>query len=66
METRYNWESTADGGTRMTLRNVGNPSGFSVLVAPFMTFAIRRANNKDLALLKRILEQGTAEAHHAG
>ncbi len=27
METTYTWEPSADGGTRMTLRNRGNPSG---------------------------------------
>src|ERR1051326_2063309 len=35
METQYTWESTADGSTRMVLRNRGNPSGFSRLLAPF-------------------------------
>ena len=56
METTYRWRSAGDGRTRMTLRNCGTPSGFSRWVAPFMTFAIRRANRKDLALLKQILE----------
>jgi uncharacterized membrane protein len=56
METTYTWDSTADGATRMTLRNRGNPSGFSTLVAPFMAGAIRRANRKDLKRLKRLLE----------
>ena len=56
METTYTWDSTADGATRMTLRNRGNPSGFSALVAPFMAGAIRRANRKDLERLKGLLE----------
>jgi hypothetical protein len=56
METTYSWDSTPDGGTRMTLRNRGTPSGFSALVAPFMARAIRRANRKDLATLKTLLE----------
>jgi uncharacterized membrane protein len=56
METSYTWETTAEGQTRMTLRNRGAPTGFSKWVAPFMKVAIRRANQKDLALLKRRLE----------
>ena len=55
MATTYTWESTAEGGTRMTLRNRGNPSGFSRFVAPFMRAAMRSANRKDLICLKRIL-----------
>jgi hypothetical protein len=55
METTYTWESS-DGRTRMTLRNRGEPSGFSKLFAPFMAGAMRRANTKDLARLKSLLE----------
>lgn len=55
METTYEWEPT-DGGTRMTLRNRGTPSGFSGIVAPFIAAAMRRANRKDLAALKALLE----------
>jgi uncharacterized membrane protein len=57
METTYTWEDTAAGATRMTLRNRGEPGGFSALAAPFMASAVRRANRKDLARLKEILER---------
>ena len=56
METSYVWDESASGGTRMTLRNRGEPTGFSRLAAPVMARAIRRANSKDLERLKRILE----------
>jgi hypothetical protein len=58
METTYTWGPAAGGGTRMTLRNRGEPSGFGKLVAPLMASAMRRANRKDLARLKSILESG--------
>jgi hypothetical protein len=57
METTYTWEGSADGGTLMTLRNRGMPAGFSRVAAPFMAYAMRRANRADLALLKKLLEQ---------
>lgn len=56
METTYEWETLDDKSTRMRLRNRGNPAGFSRVAAPFMEFAMRRANRKDLARLKEILE----------
>ena len=56
METTYTWETTPDGATRMTLRNRGTPTGFSRWLAPFMARAMRRANRKDLAALKQLLE----------
>jgi uncharacterized membrane protein len=59
METTYTWEALDDDRTRMTLRNRGTPSGFSAWLAPVMSFAVRRANHKDLALLKRRLEEAT-------
>jgi uncharacterized membrane protein len=57
METSYAWDSHPNGTTRMTLRNRGTPAGFSVWVAPLMAIAMRRANRKDLALLKERLER---------
>jgi hypothetical protein len=56
METTYTWTDTAAGGTHMTLRNRGEPTGFSRIIGPVMAAAMRRANRKDLAKLKRILE----------
>lgn len=57
METTYTWEPLSGQRTRMTLRNQGEPRGFSRLVAPFMASAMRRANQKDLARLKAVLER---------
>lgn len=56
MTTTYTWEDTAAGGTRMTLRNAGEPSGFAKVGAPMMARAMRRANEKDLERLKTLLE----------
>jgi len=56
METTYTFRSDGETNTIMTLRNRGNPSGFSKLFAPFMAMMMRRANNKDLRSIKAILE----------
>jgi len=56
METTYTWSAEGKGATRMTLRNRGQPSGFAGVAAPALSMAIRRANNKDLAALKSLLE----------
>ena len=57
METTYDWAAAAAGRTRMTLRNRGEPAGFSKVAGPAMAVAMRRANRKDLARLKEILER---------
>jgi len=56
METTYTWEAVGPGSTRMTLRNRGEPTGFSKVVAPLMEAAMRRANRKDLVALKALVE----------
>jgi hypothetical protein len=58
METTYTWTDAPSGGTAMTLRNRGEPSGFSKIAAPMMARAMRRANRKDLQRLKSLLERG--------
>jgi len=55
METTYTW-TAVDGSTRMTLRNRGEPSGFSKFTAPIMATAMKRANRKDLHRLRANLE----------
>lgn len=61
METSYHYEAVPDGSTRMTLRNRGNPSGFSRLGAPLVRAAMHRATSKDLKALKQILERDQPE-----
>lgn len=56
METIYTWNVIDENTTKMTLRNKGNPAGFSKLLTPFMAFMMRKANNKDLVNIKRIIE----------
>ncbi|MGC5022004.1 SRPBCC family protein [Micromonospora sp. DT47] len=56
METTYRWQPEGEGHTRMTLRNRGEPSGFAAVAAPVLAAAMRRANRKDLAMLKQLLE----------
>ena len=58
METTYTWEPQGPNRTLMKLRNRGSPSGFSRLAAPLLSTAMRRANQKDLARLKELLEKG--------
>jgi hypothetical protein len=56
MQTTYAWQDSPAGGTTMILRNEGEPAGFGKVAAPMMAAAMRRANQKDLARLKGILE----------
>jgi hypothetical protein len=57
METTYSWREGHDDATHMTMRNRGEPAGFSKVAAPVMARAMRRAMSKDLQRLRRILER---------
>jgi uncharacterized membrane protein len=56
METTYTWSPTGPSATLMTLRNRGEPAGFTGVAAPLMATSMRRANRKDLAAIKALLE----------
>jgi hypothetical protein len=56
METTYGFEDSPLG-TRMTLRNRGEPAGFAKVGAPLIERAMRRANRADLRRIKAILER---------
>jgi len=62
METTYAWSDAPDGGTAMTLRNSGKPKGFSKVSGKLVAHAMRRANRKDLARLKALMEVEPATA----
>lgn len=62
METTYTWVPRGDSSTHMTLRNRGEPTGFSAMSAPLMAAAMKRANRKDLANLKALLERTRSSA----
>ena len=57
MQTTYEFEDAAGGGTRMTLRNTGEATRFAKPSRALIASAMRRANRKDLKRLKRILER---------
>ena len=57
METTYTFEDVPGRGTRVGLRNRGEPSGFAKILSSVMAKAIRRENTKDLARLKELLER---------
>jgi uncharacterized membrane protein len=44
METTYTFEDAPSGGTRVGLRNRGEPSGFAKVMSSVMTKAMRREN----------------------
>ena len=58
MNTTYTWRPVGSHTTHMTLRNHGEPTGFSRVAAPVMARAMRRAMRQDLDDLRRLLEAG--------
>jgi len=65
MEPSGWWElADADGGTRVKLVMTPKPGGLFRIMAPLMTFGMRRGNAKALELLKQRVE-GSAAVEHA-
>lgn len=61
--TTYTWESVdSDRGTRMTLRNWGEPGVFASIAKPLLMRSMRGATTKSLTRLKAILEQTSIAA----
>jgi uncharacterized membrane protein len=56
MKTTYTWEKLEQNLTKMTLRNQGEPSGFSKIFTPFMSTLMIKANQNDLKKIKELLE----------
>ena len=56
MQTIYQLQAMGPEKTRFCLTNRGEPKGFAGIVAPVMVAAMKAANRKDVAALKRVLE----------
>ena len=56
MTTEYTWKSISGGSTDMDLRNSGSGSKFPRMIIPLVSYLMKKANRKDLARLKAILE----------
>ena len=57
METTYTW-SDAGAGTRMSLRNRGEPEGYLRMLRGVIEAGMRRANRADLERLRAVVEGG--------
>ena len=60
METTYEWKEVSPDVTWMSLRNRGKPTGFTKIIAPFISIAMKNANYKDLKRLKQLMEETKA------
>ena len=60
METVYQLQATGPDSTRFCLINRVEPKGFAGVLAPVMVAAMKAANRKDVAALKRVLERSSA------
>ena len=58
MATRYTGKATPKDVTALIFRNRGTHKGISRVMAPDMARAMRRANRKDPACLRALLEDG--------
>ena len=56
LRTTTTWADAPGGATTMTLHNYGHPESFGRLSVPVIARALRRANDKNLRRLKRLLE----------
>jgi hypothetical protein len=57
MQVRYAFEDADGGVTRVRIGNQGGPGLVSKLTGPLMGWMVNRQVNKDLALLKSVLEK---------
>jgi polyketide cyclase/dehydrase/lipid transport protein len=58
--TTYTWESIKNGkGTRMTVRNWGEPGVFASVAKPLLERSMRGATSKSLTRLKATLERAS-------
>ena len=65
MRVTYEVEDAASGA-RVRLRNEGDASGAYRLAAPLLALVVRRATQRDVDRLKRILESRPTEPPRAG